>query len=331
MVIRKVIFHDVPRKVRNTEQSPTVSQIECDIDPAKTRRLREKLVRVLTSSNRFDLVIQENPQSSVPGHIASIVADSDANFVGQSQAMAYALLEQQPGSSPAGLLTVLDCQIGGQPSVAILKLEREEGMHIAMTPRNGVQTIGMEIMTDLVLTGGTKLFKAAVFVSNGSGDYAVVTCDDQRTDRGTDEMAHFWKRFLGCEVLEAPRITTRNFFNVTIDYINSRVDDPVVKNDLYDSVFSELKSQKGKFAPKKFIEDYVPKKHQDKIRTFYEEQGISLSQFQVDISEIKNHLKKRSLYTRTGVRITVPEGSQVVDVQKERVVIEDEVTDVGPA
>jgi len=107
------------------------------------------------------------------------------------------------------------------------------------------------------------------------------------------------------------------------------ITDPEVKNDIYDHILSELKSQKQMFAPKKFIDDYVPKKQQDRFRTFLADHKVGLNQFHVDISEIKRHLKKRSFETLTGVRVTVPPESTVVEVKADRIIIDDMVVNVG--
>jgi hypothetical protein len=137
--------------------------------------------------------------------------------------------------------------------------------------------------------------------------------------------------FLGCKVREAPRITTKKFFEATLDYINTAVTDPELKNDLYDTVVSEMKSQKKTFAPKKFIEEYVPPEHRDTFRQHLESQHVTLNHFQIDTTEINSHLKRRSLHTSTGIRITVPaEANQVVDVQESHIVIADIVVAVGP-
>jgi hypothetical protein len=79
---------------------------------------------------------------------------------------------------------------------------------------------------------------------------------------------------------------------------------PCSKNDLYDHIISEMKTQKKIFSlPRSFIEDYMPAAHREPYRVFPEDQHVATKQFNVDISEIKSHLKRRSLQTATGVRI----------------------------
>ncbi len=332
--IRRVIFHDVPRKLKGQDQLPILSEVECGIDPNKVALLKDKLVSVLASSAAYDLELNPQPESSIPTLVVDVTQEGQngAQFVATSQAMAVALLQHQPGSASPGLLAVVGCVVAGHSGVALLKLEREEGAQLKLSDRDGKKTFEMDVLGNLVLTDGTKLFKSALFARTAVPGIAVLACDGQRSYIWNDEVAQFWIRFLGCKLREAPRITTKKFFDATLDYINKQVgDDAELKNDLYDNIVSEMKSQKRTFSPKKFIEDYVPEEHRATFHQFLEEQQISMRQFPVDITEIKSHLKRRSLQTSVGVRITVPaEANEVVDVQKTHVVIADTVVSVGP-
>jgi hypothetical protein len=243
--IRRVIFHDIPRRMKDQKQVPTLSEVECTIDPSKSTLLKEKLVRVLASSAAYDLEVNPQAESSIPNLIAESTGRrlAAARFVEISQSMAIALLEHQPGSASPGLLAVMSCVVGGRSGVALMKLEREEGAQLKMSDRGGKKTFEMDVLGDLVLTDGTKLFKSALFARAGD-NIGAIACDGQRSYAWTEELAQFWIRFLGCKLREAARITTKKFFEATLDYINTAVSDPELKNDLYDSAVSEMKSQK---------------------------------------------------------------------------------------
>lgn len=330
--IQRVIFHDIPRKVKGNDQAPTLSEVECTINPGKIALLKDKLIRVLSSSAAYDLERNPQAESSMPQLVESATAGgiTPSEFVAASQAMAVALLEHQPGSASPGLLAVVSCTVGGLAGVALLKLEREEGAQLKLSDHGGKKTFEMDVLGDLVLTDGTKLFKSALFAHSGGG-FGIIACDGQRSYTWNDELAQFWIRFLGCKLREAPRITTKKFFDATLEYINTVVTEPELKNDLYDCIISEMKSQKENFTPQKFIEDYIPQGHRDAFREHLVVRHVTLKQFPVDISEIKSHLKRRSLETSTGVRITVPpEADGVVDVQQNHVIIADTVVSVGP-
>jgi hypothetical protein len=118
--IRRVIFHDVPRKVKGQDQSPTLSEVECAIDPTKIALLKDKLVRVLASSAAYDLEVNPQAESSIPKLVEQSTGEglTGPKFVAASQAMAVALLEHQPGSASPGLLAVLSCVVGGRRGIA---------------------------------------------------------------------------------------------------------------------------------------------------------------------------------------------------------------------
>jgi hypothetical protein len=329
--VRRVIFHDVPRKLKGIAATPTLSDVDSSVDAKNVQLLREKLVKVLTSSAAYDLDINETPQSSVPELVKSILENTEDErtvFVVASKEMANTLVTHQTGSASAGLLTVIDCKCAGCPAVAILKLEREDGLQLNLRGAEGEKTFEMAVLSDLVLTGGTKLFKAALFVQHGD-DVVVIASDDQRSYTTSQEMAHFWRVFLGCKLREEPRIVTRKFYEATVAFINEEVTDPVFKNDLHDHIVSELKKNTKNFAPKRFIEACVPPAIQDSFKKYMEKRNIALKQFELNTSEISRYLRKRSIQTSQGVRVTIPTDSEnLVDVKANRIVIDDKVLNV---
>src|SRR5260370_21432691 len=81
--IRKAIFHDIPRRIKGKDQSPTLSEVECSIDPVKIGLLKEKLVRVLGSSAAYELDLNPQPESSIPKLVQDTLKSSvtSARFV----------------------------------------------------------------------------------------------------------------------------------------------------------------------------------------------------------------------------------------------------------
>jgi len=226
----------------------------------------------------------------------------------------------------------MDCTVDGRPAFGILKLEREGGLQLEQGVRDGRRTYDMSVLENLVLTDGTRLFKSALFVKTGSdlGDFDGVACDDQRPSGSTDELAQFWMRFLGCRLKEEPRVSTKKFFEIAVRYVNDVVIDPVEKNTIYEHVVSELKSQKKNFSPKRFIEEYLPPEHQQAFTDFLGEHHVPLRQFTLDISAIERRLRRRSFHTSKGVTVTVPvDDPTIVEVEAERIVVNDTVTKVG--
>jgi len=74
----------------------------------------------------------------------------------------------QSGINSKGLLSVIFCKVDGRHSLAILKLEREEGVRLKTTTLAGKQTYDLDLIKELMLTGKTKLFKLGLFVQPGN-------------------------------------------------------------------------------------------------------------------------------------------------------------------
>lgn len=332
--IRRVIFHDIPKKTRGSEAQPTLSEIETEIAPAQTSHLKRRMIRALGSKSAFDLEFKSDTVSPVPALVTSYANGrrQASQFVEMSQKLAKALFDYQTGAMSSGLLTLMDCLVEGAPAFAILKLEREEGAQLEQGTRDGKRTYEMSVLENLVLTDGTRLFKSVLFVKAGGAtdDFEGIACDDQRSFGSTDELAQFWLRFLGCMLKEEPRVATKKFFEMAVRYVNEAVVDPVEKNSIYEHVVSELKSQKKNFSPKRFVEEYLPPEHQQPFTDFLGEHHVALRQFTLDVSAIERRLKRRAFHTAKGVTVTVPvDDPNIVEVEAERIVVNDAVTKVG--
>ena len=238
--VRRVIFHDIPKKIRGSEAQPTLSEIESAIEPVQANHLKRRLSRALGSKAAFDVNFNPETASPIPTLIKEYAAGRRhaAHFVEVSRSLAQGLFDYQTGAMSAGLLTVMDCAVGGRAAFCILKLEREEGAQLEQGERNGRRTYEMSVLENLVLTDGTRLFKVALFVNTGSGpdDFDGLACDDQRPFGSTDELAQFWMRFLGCRLKEEPRVSTKKFFDIALRYVNDIVTDPVEKTTIYEHV-----------------------------------------------------------------------------------------------
>lgn len=333
--IRRVIFHDIPKKIRGLEAQPTLSETESVIGPVHANHLKRRLIRALGSKSAFDLEFKPDTASPVPGLIRGYATSrrQESQFVEVSQSLARGLFDCQTGAMSAGLLTIIDCAVDGRAAFAILKLQREAGAQLEQGVHDGKRTYEMSVLENLVLTDGTRLFKSALFVKIGSDpeDFDGIACDDQRPFGSTDELAQFWMGFLGCRLKEEPRVSTKKFFEIAVRYVNDVVTDPIEKNTIYEHVVSELKSQKKHFSPKRFIEEYLPPEHQQQFTDFLDEHHIALRQFDLDISAIEGRLRRKSFHTVKGVTVTVPlDDPTIVEVEAERIVVNDTVIRVGP-
>lgn len=334
LVVRHVIFHDVPKVYKSTSGvAPILAEVETDLDPARKALLKNKLVQVLGSTKAYPVEFNPNSASPVPEEVRRMTKHYDGKvFIEASQKLAGYLFEQQIGSISAGLLCVIDVAISGESAIALMKLEREEGAELELASKHGKKMFAMDVVDNLVLTEGTRLFKSALFLRTGKGndDFRITACDSQLSVTSSSDLAKFWLRFLGCMFLVEPRVATQQFFDSAVRFVNDVVTDPVVKSEIYDSLLSEIKSQKKTFSPKQFIEEYVPDDYQNNFTEHLENAKIPLTAFHKDTVDIQTRLRRRAYHTKAGAIISVPEeAADRVEIKPEQVIVNDEVTKVS--
>jgi hypothetical protein len=336
--IRHLIIHDVPNPRLSPGQGPTLSETESELDEPRIRHLKNRLVSAIGSRSAYDIMFLEDTSSPLPGTVRTFTHRfNPEGFVQRSQELARHLHDLQFGSISSGLLAVMDAAIGGRSAVVILKIERQEGIHLELAERNGRPTFALEILDNLVLTEGTRLFKAAVFQRTGPGDndFDAAACDSQKPVSTADDVAKFWLRFLGCTVSERPRVRTERFFGTVINFANEVVTDGVERNTLYEHLVSEMKSQRRTLSPRSFMEDYVPADLRPAFRQYFESKNVPMTQFSKDLQDINNQLKRRTLITTRGVNITAPVNEDgnveegLVQVGEEQIIVNDSLQRVG--
>ena len=89
LVIRHVIFHDVPQNLHDGEAKPLLSDVETNVDVSQKGHLKTKLTRVLNSSKAYP----------VPKQVRQITKSSynSEEFIGASRELANYLFEQHTG------------------------------------------------------------------------------------------------------------------------------------------------------------------------------------------------------------------------------------------
>lgn len=122
----------------------------------------------------------------------------------KSQGIAMYLYEQQPGDSPEGLLAVMLGTIRNNPAVAVMKLQKLAGLQVreAQT-EEGMRTLTVEILSELMLTEKTRVFKVAVFVKDADNVIHGRVSDEQLGSNAGGGVAPFFMHVLGCVCLQS--------------------------------------------------------------------------------------------------------------------------------
>ena len=334
MTLRNVIFHDVPNQRGDGGTQVTLATVPTVIDADRRRLLHEKLVKTLDSRFAYGIVFQAQPSSPVPQYVRDLSAQGyqEARFVQISQDLAKHLHQVQTGAVSPGLLCVIDILVAGRHGIVLMKLEREAGAELKMTSSNGRTQFQMSILDSLVLTGNTRLYKAAAFLRTGPNDddFEMVACDNQHNATDTKEMARFWRKYLGCDLEEAARVTTTKFFNATMEFINAHVESPELRTVMYESLHSELRSAKPTIVPRSFLTDHVPEEIRPEFKAFLTERNVPMAAFEKDNQDISGSLRRLTYISEAGVRVVAPEGrGELIQVNPEQIIVNDRLGRLG--
>lgn len=329
--ILRVIFHDVPT---NREGKPPVfSETESELDPVRIERLKRGLTKVLGLKSSYDIVFDEGTLSPVPGIVKSFTDDREsADIVSMSVEMAKHLFLHQVRNISPGLFSFIDATVAGKPAVILMKLEPERGAQLDQTERDGKRTYKMSILDGLVLTDGTRVFKAAIFVRKNRSEFIMAACNPQSGTYGdSDDLTTFWLRFLGCRLALLPRVQTAKVFHGTMSFLTDAVSDPILKSSLYEALASEMRAKPKNFSPRGFMEVHMPASLHNAYKSYFKENSLPWGSFPKDLSLIDKELRRRSYRGEGGAIISVPEDKveQMISVQPTKVVVNDVVRGVG--
>ena len=131
--INRIIIHEVPRHMRrDTESSPTYSEVESPLDDQLRIFFKEKLIETVGSSSAYQVEFDSEATSPVPQIVRDFLSGSHVSFVEMSKKIAKHLHDAQSGVSPGGLVTVVDCTVISSKAVGTAKmaLEFESGVTV---------------------------------------------------------------------------------------------------------------------------------------------------------------------------------------------------------
>jgi hypothetical protein len=300
--VQSVMVHDVPAQRSNQDIVLTDGPITLDDD--LRGYFAEKIISSLVIRG-LDVVADANGDPTVRAAAIRVIEDA-SSLPDQSQVIARKLDDIQDARNPAGLVAVVAGVLDGARSVAILKLEREEGLRVRIRTVAGQRTIDMEHLRDLTLTDKTKVFKTALLGSSGGDDADGVhgrASDDQRSIQEGEGVANFFlAKFLGCKLKVNPEIATRDFFEAVQTFINEDVASPEKRARYHLSLLHTLEDQARDIRPRSFVESALDDIDQPALLERLVEKGLQPGDtFARDVAMIEKRLKGFKIVFDSGI------------------------------
>jgi len=321
LAIDSLIVHDIPKKFsqkftrENPEQDSEdiiLSDTPTVFDQELTRFFHDRITSTIGSSSAFEIILDPakdgtKTQNAIKeyfqlGEVSSFPLP-DADAIRLTQEIARSLHDVQTARNPGGMLLFIPCHNRTSNGIAILKVEREEGVRIQRTTNtSGQTTFDAQHIKDLMLTKKTKLFKIVLFYKGNNGVVGYL-CDQQQGKFENREVANFFlEDFLGCKLKEDPHVTTKKFFESAIAFINNSDLTDDEKLSVHTHLISEITNNTTSINAQNFAQRCIPPA---KLAMFMDALNKSHvpTTFSKDATLIADRIKKIQYELDCGIKI----------------------------
>jgi len=315
LIITRIVAHEVFR--RNDDKTLVPPDYGIALTPLSAKAgevLATRIIKAMGSNSKsMDMVIANVAAVSVGDALLS-PAVTDADFVQISRQVADLLAAAQTSRQwPGGILVILQGTVGypGRDMVAFIKAEVQEGFRKMMDANGGIT---VQFLDELFLTPEAKLYKIGMFVRPAAAgaalsDWLATVYDAAMTGKDRTTAAHyFYNGFLGCEFPENAAKFTKQFHDLSRDFI-SKLDLPEEeKSDLHNALVTYLKvDNSATIQVSEFADSFLPTPAvKDAFLHFMDSAGFTDQPVAKDISELKAFLKFRKVEFSHNIKLTAP-------------------------
>lgn len=316
--VSELILHRVFTRTDETVPDIRTSSKLTILDSKGLNTLQNRIVKAFGGKKGIEMDVRRKEDGSFFRY-ATIALHDNELFVSTTTEMPRLLNEAQSTRRlPGGLVLVLKGKVGAnkKPFLAVIKADVHEGF----VAKEDETAVFMSFLDDLALTPNQKLYKIGLVVFEKPADgvhdlynpdpnhYRVFVYDDYMSAKETRPAAsYFYSEFLGFEIRQSDRKLTRDFYNLTREFISKASLDDETKIDLQQSLYTELRvNNKGTINISEFSEDYLPQDIRDDYTEFMIDKGFPTTAVVKDLEYINNSLRKRKLVYSSKVEIYAP-------------------------
>jgi nucleoid-associated protein YejK len=314
--IADLVIHDVP--LPNEDGIDVIlTDAPLELDADLRQYFRRKIIESLKKRG-LDVITDPEESAVARESVRAILEDAD-QLVLRSHDLARHLFTIQNKANSEGLIAVATGSVDDGDVVAVLKLEREQGLRLQIVRDEGRTLADVEHLRNLTLTDKTKVFKTSILrleqLDNESTCYGRAS-DDQRGIRAGEGVANFFlSKFLGCRLKINPEVATRDFVAAVEKFING-LDDQKRQAEYHIALLATLQDQQLDISPRAFAEANLRDDDRENYVAALHDVGLSPdTTFQKDLKLARS--KGFTWYFEHGMTLI---GSRE-DVEQRRVVV----------
>lgn len=286
-VVRSAVVHYVPTERDDPGDELLLTDDSIELDAALKGYFETKIVDRLR--NKGVEVVDDPGGEPTVARAVRAANQQDKGLVTNSQEIARQLVVAQSTKvSPSGLLAVVSGTIRRAECLAVLKLERERGIHFAIKRTNGRNVLDLELLRDLTLTDKTKVYKTALLARSNGGIAGFVADDQRGIATGRQVAAFFLSRFLGCMPRVPAALITYEFVRAANESFNQDVPSPERRGRYQVAVLATLQSNVTDIRPRAFADQNLEREDRGPFLEKLRKAGIDPdATFEKDTSRVK--------------------------------------------
>jgi hypothetical protein len=300
LVVHHINQRDADRNVVEPGYADDLLRLPAGAMDMFTRRIAQALGH---RSHGIEVDIRETAPGSFFQNGAEAMRADDARFMDLSRQMARDLAAVQVARDlPPSKLIVISGVVGRvqRRFMAVIKAEMQDGLG---ETRHGRQT-QIDYLTNIFLTDSQRLYKIG-YVQQIDGNvgraqpylrehFVMHLFDHLMTGTETRSAAlYFYSGFMGADIAASDKRLTQDFYERTIEFINSRGFEPEDRMDLVDALRSELRSNKQTLSVADFGDEHFERATRDEYCGFMERAHFPVHAVSKNTEYIKAKLIRR--------------------------------------
>lgn len=337
LVVDSFIVHEVPKKSAQAilrknpdffDEDIILSEVPTEFNDDLVKFFHDRISSTIGSASAFDIEFCQELTDNQTRVAIQQYFDigrksgfplSDDDVIRITQDIAKTLHKVQNAKNPGGILSFFPCHNNIQNGLAILKVEREVGVRIRREKnQQGKVTFNAEHIRDLMLTGKTKLFKVVLFYEQDDRVVGVVS-DQQQGAYSKDVADFFLMDFLGCQLREESKVSTRNFYDLVNSFINSEPLTDKERLTLRAHLVSEISNNQPNLNVVSFAKRCVPVNHLQSFMDLVHEEKISTN-FIKDCVLIEEKIQKVKYEFECGIKLSGSEENMRKNIKVEETI-----------
>ncbi|NNB54201.1 nucleoid-associated protein [Pseudomonas fragi] len=329
-----IILHNVHKPDDFGAVEPTLSSSLTKLDPKGLLKLEERISSVLGSkTSSLEMDVADKGASSCFNLSKQLIQATPANFLKISGEIAKLHTKIHISKQwPDGTLVIISGTTGSTNKRCLIIIKAEQQAGFTETLKKG--QIIMKYLENLILTPQSKLYKIGVFIesidkpSGPVGDLLAHVFDSNiKANDDRSAARYFYSNFLGLRIPNNASQRTRDFFELTTEFIAKLDTNDDGKLDLKQALFTYLKVEKTEtIETEEFGSKYLDAENHDEYSYFMKSKGFPETAISKDTKLINRQLARRKLSFNNDIKVTAPSSNfsdlvKILEVENEHTLI----------